>query len=369
MIFNIPVGSPGTHLDPQSSYLQFTIENTSSADITNLSQSAYSLIESIDVYMGSVQIASQSGFNVLASLLLDFQNSPASLNTTGGIYGCSDYAAADVDSYYNRLGVPIANTASRTVCLPLPYCLGTLAQKSIPLGSIREGLRVEIKLANYLDWGVYATAPASSPKVKDCKMQLAIVNLSDAAEQALVRSLPVIYIPSSKWHHCSTTVPASTPVAFTLPWKMASVNAIFAVFREVTVLNERNQHATVRTRAGCNDFYIRIGSHNYPQDKIRCDHGGAEARMELMKALQMVGMADAPSAVSTALYSDSAFAVGISLETFGHSDIMSDGQRLAEAACTFYASTSNTQNAIQVDFFAHADLLLEVSNGIVSYFE
>jgi len=150
---------------------------------------------------------------------------------------------------------------------------------------------------------------------------------------------------------------------------MASCNAIFAVFREVTQIDKFNTHGSVRTRAGMSEFFLRIGSHNFPQDKVKCSYGAAEARMELMKALQTVGMADAPSSLTNALYDGQGFAVGLSLETFGLADIMSDGVRLAEAACTFYADCANPTNAVQVDFFCHADLLLEVSNGIVSFYE
>jgi len=151
MIFSYPVGSPGTHLDPQNSYLQFDIVNSSNSNIV-ISQSGYSCLESIDVYMGSVHIASTSAFNVLSSMLLDFQNSASSLSTSGTIYGGEDYN----DGNYTRLGVTLATsgaTQRRTVCLALPYALGTLAQKSIPLGSIREGLRVEIKVAPHYQWG------------------------------------------------------------------------------------------------------------------------------------------------------------------------------------------------------------------------
>lgn len=374
MIFQLPTGSPGTHWNTSESYLQFDVFNNSTTSLT-LTGTAHSCIQSIDTYFGSTHVASNDQFGELCQMLMDTQASTSSRMTTNTIMGSSDYLPISgnvildaVDAYYSRDGARIEAGERKTVCLPLPYCLGSLAQKSIPLGVIRDGLRVEVKVAPLPKWGVTGNGLSTgSFKLDNVKYQMSLVQLADSVEQALVRSIPRIIIPTSNWHHAQTTVQSGS-INFTLPWKMASANAIFAIIRADSSVESAAVHGNLRTRADASYFYLKIGAHNVPQERISLANGAAEGRMELMKALQSVDMADAPSTLSSAVYDEEGFVMGLSLSAFGLSDILSDGRVLRDEAVQFVCDTKAGVSII-VDFFCQADMLLEVSDGIVSFSE
>jgi len=313
-------------------------------------------------------VAEQNHFGVLSNMLLDFQHSAVDLKTSGAMYGCAPFT--NEASYYSRSGAAIANTGRLTVCLPLAFCLGTLMGKSFPLGAIRADVKVEIKLASHLNWGVYTTDPSKSPTIEHARLQMQVVNLSDSAETMLVRQLPVIYCPTGVWHSAKQSVPAGSQVSFNIPFKMASCNALFCVLRDTENLDKREKNSATRTLGGATRAYLQIGSHRYPQDGVRLDYGGNEARAELMKALGSFGSQSIPSALSAAQYSTEGFAFGLSLETFGGmSDILSDGMRLTDMSTILYIDTSSAKG-MELTVFAHADMVLEVANnGMVSYFQ
>lgn len=112
----------------------FTIKNDTGKILT-LDGSALALIDSVDCYCGSSHISSIQGYANLVNTLSDF-------TSIGQHYvrGVADtkcpttYTSTALnDTHKSRNGVVIAAGASETFCLPLVNCLGTLAQKALPL--------------------------------------------------------------------------------------------------------------------------------------------------------------------------------------------------------------------------------------------
>lgn len=373
MQFDIPTGTPGAMMDPSQTVLQFTIHNTSGQPLT-LSRSAYSCIERIDAYHGSQMIASTGKAGLLHNVLLDFQSGASSGFSTGSMLGCADYempaayAAADVESaLYPTTGETIANNARKTVTLPLAYVFGALCGKAVPLSELHQGLRVDIHVANMLDFGVYDADPGTtSPTLETVKMQLGMVMLSDSAYTKMVRSLDRIYIPSMSYLHASHSVAANTSTAWQLPFRLASVNMIILAAVPNTSENAFGGDITTRTRAALTKWQLRIGSTLVPDQPVSATHGGAETRAELVRAFNALGIADYASRVSGTAFDDAAFCIAFNTSAFSQSDILFDGRRLDTEYAIFEADT-NSGASFKWHAWALHDVMMEVSQNQLNF--
>ena len=385
---DIPAGNPGVFMDPSTSYLQFAIAN-GSAHAMELDASAASVIEKIDVYMGSVHLSSMNQYAVYHSLIFDNQVSLSDkLTSYTQLIGAKPltmpaaYNAVDVETaVHQRKGQTIAVNSGGTFCLPLLNVLGTMSQRAIPLGQLRDDIRVDITLNPTAYWGVWTNATPTFTNVylTNVKLQCAMIELASHVTAGLDGALGGRYaMPIMDVRHYSTTVGANSgAINYLLPARVSSASAVFVTMRasaDVTTADATKQTLTKRTRGTMTSYSWRLGAHRMPQIPVVTDTNIdpylTEARMELARAFQSVGLAAQPSSLSQGQWVTDGFAVGLSLDSFAHmNELMSDGVSLLNSHLYFEATLAANNPALVVDFFVLFDKVVVCEGGLLSYAE
>ena len=124
IIAYIPGGRKNTYMDPQQSYVRFTVRSTETTTTNsfNIDNLATCFINRLDTYHSGNLIDSIQQYNVLMSYLKDAQLNVAESYGLSNIYGTSNSATMSDQ----RKGQAIYGTATGpqqlTFCLPLLYC-------------------------------------------------------------------------------------------------------------------------------------------------------------------------------------------------------------------------------------------------------
>ena len=100
----IPCGRRNTFLDPQQSYIKFTLQNYDTANTINVDGCAASLINRIDTFHASNPLESIIQYNVLYNFLMDFQTNSAQK------MACSNHMGFSNDSSLSIVS-PVASVA------------------------------------------------------------------------------------------------------------------------------------------------------------------------------------------------------------------------------------------------------------------
>lgn len=384
--FSIPCGSPGVYLNTLETALVFTIKNDTGKILT-LDGSALALIDSVDVYYGSSHISSIQGYANLVNTLSDF-------TSLGQHYvrGVNDTKIPSTinsdnlsDALKSRNGVVIPAGDSETFCLPLVNCLGTLAQKALPLSQLRDSIRVDIRLAGGLDWGVYDSLPVNGWQVINPKLWLTQIRISGDVENALIDSLPnrTIQVPCFDVQSFQTTVSANAGSwSYQIPIKASSVTMLLVTLRDTASFAKHDHRSLARTRANLSSYRFRIGATIIPSTFIDCTGSGAETRMEVMRAMNQLSSSESHSFIDNELFtkegdSDGAninageyggFCFALQLSAFAMSEILSDGRSTRNEHVTIDATFASAQSpALRVDVYAIKEQLLVAQGGILHY--
>ncbi|KAJ1625121.1 hypothetical protein T492DRAFT_1123591 [Pavlovales sp. CCMP2436] len=218
--FSIPCSNPGLHLDPSQTVLSFQINNNNNTGPMTLDGGAHAIIQSINVFFGSVHISSIDEYGALFALTQDFTTDLDSLRSSGTVRGVADFLPGGVatlanikDVYYSRNGATIAASGSLMVALPLMSVLGTLAMKALPLSQLQDSIKLEIKWATQTNWGTFADAASaiSGCTVSDIKLHISQVRLDGAVERAMMDSLGgIVHCPTLDYSHFRSTVAPNT---------------------------------------------------------------------------------------------------------------------------------------------------------------
>ncbi|KAJ1636725.1 hypothetical protein T492DRAFT_1128317 [Pavlovales sp. CCMP2436] len=332
---------------------------------------AHAIIQSIDVFFGSVHISSIDEYGALFAQTQDFTTDLDSLCSSGTVRGMVDFlptAVATVanikDAYYARNGATIAAGGNLMVALPLMSVLGTLAMKAIPLILFQDLIKLEVKWATQNNWCTFADAPSSTTgcTVSDIKLHISQVRLDGAVERAMMDSLGgIVHCPTLDYQHFRSTVaPNASFISMQIPIRVGSACNVFIFLRESTITNPFSRKMiSQRTKAGMIDYRFRIGAVVIPQTAINCTGSASEARFELARTFGS-GVADAAarSCISAEQYLTDGYAVGLSLSRRQMRSLMvsllatctlSSSQR--EARATLHATSTfgyNTRSSLFV---------------------
>ncbi|KAJ1620938.1 hypothetical protein T492DRAFT_1128628 [Pavlovales sp. CCMP2436] len=213
----------------------------------------------------------------------------------------------------------------------------------------------EIKLAPALNWGVYDAAPTTGKvTVSSAKLHISQVRIDGSVERSLMSSLGgIVHIPTLDYSHFSTTVaPATGAISFNIPIRVSSATNLFVTLRPTSNL-EKFDKATISER-------IKAA-----MSAIICTGFAADARMEPSRIFGGVADAAARSSVSSAQYSESAFAIGLSLQAFPTTDALSDGMSTCNQHIIFEATIDNNNVGLRLNaFLQHEKLLVaQVANA------
>jgi hypothetical protein len=359
--------------------LTFKIKNNMPSGFLTLDGGAHACIQSVDVYFGSTHISSIGGYNKLFQVVQSFTTDLDSLRSSGTVRGIADYetealitdATAD-EAYYSKVGADIDFGQTLTVALPLMSVLGTLSMKAIPLSALSDSIRLEIKLANGLDWATYSVAPAAAalPSISDVKLHVNIAKIDGAVERALYSSLGgVIHIPTMDYEHFSSVIPANNgAISFQIPIRVSSASAVIVTLRPTANSEVFNQSGVfVRAKAGMENYRFRVGSMVIPQSAVDCTGSAAEARLELMRVFGPVNDSSPRSCVSGAQYINDSFAVGLNLAAFPSTNALSDGLSTRNQHIVFEAKLAAAHVACILDVWVQHEKLLVAQGGLLTY--
>ncbi|KAJ1637200.1 hypothetical protein T492DRAFT_834704 [Pavlovales sp. CCMP2436] len=266
-----------THL--KRSFL-FQINNNNSGPMT-LNGGAHAIVQSIDVFFGSVHISSIDEYGALFALTQDFTTDLDSLRSSGTVRGVADFlptAVATVanikDAYYARNGATSSAGGSLIVALPLMSVLGTLAMKAIPLSQLQDSIKLEVKWATQNNWGTFVDAASSTIgcTVSDIKLHISQVRLDGSVEQAMMNSLGgIVHCPTLDYQHFrSTMAPNAGFISMQIPIRVSSARNVFIVLRESAITNAFSRKMiSQRTKAGVINYRFRIGATVIPTDSYQ----------------------------------------------------------------------------------------------------
>jgi hypothetical protein len=376
----IPSGTPGDHLDPHSSYRCYDIQNGSAGTIT-LDGSAYSVIDQLDVFHGSVHLSNIRQAGLLATMMMDASVSGDDRSRAYTAAGTGEFAvegtlnAANIAAgVYARTGASIAPGESLKVAIAVPNLLGSLALRAIPVGMLMDALRLEIKLTtDGRDWGsstVVNAADMGLLRVTNVRFHLQMVKLSMDTEAALLESQGVRLIsPAMDYEHYSTTVAANSGrMSYQIPHRTRSVTAIFAVFRNNSTIGAANSLSLVNRTKPVSSYSFRIGSRRVPQLDVDCTGSATEAFLELQKAFGLVTLSETPTALPMSVYNSTGFVLGLALSAFNQTDVLADGVNTSAVNITFDAVLTNAVD-ITVDFFVAYEKTLITQQGLLRFAE
>ena len=273
IIFQIPAGRRGTYLDPTASFIKFSVQNndiiTSSFFTDN---NAYCFFNRIDEFNGGNLLTSTQSVNQLMTYLLDFQTNPAQKFGLSNMYGTS----TDTDSANCRAGMRISGSQRGTFSLPIPSPLiGIGADKALPIGRLKDDLRIEITLESATKAVRYDTLSTPTAwSIVYCELHLTYIELSDEAESIVNSMTPSngpLFLHGNAWrHYVSNLVGGTTGVYSTLiPCRVASLKSIVLLPRpQITDTDARSYSLSSRANPSIANFYYRVGSVLVPSRPI-----------------------------------------------------------------------------------------------------
>lgn len=340
-IFNIPCGRKSCFLDPQQSYLRYSIKCAQPNFITTatatsaligpslptnavvttgngvygsglfLDHDAYSIINTSILYSGSNQIEYINGVNILYNYLLDTNFSYSNALSNSGNYGM---AVPTVDPSEIRRGQLLAygpvGTATATAtatsatyeqntyCVPLVSGLlgiGSSGQM-VPIHAIQDVLRLELLLEQQTQAFCQLGSTNSSPAYSIINAQLELCYVEIGQEgMALINSMsppsnPTFIVGTSYAHYVNTIKSGTTGVYSCLvPSKLASLKSIHCLPRRSTEINSASSYSlSSRVNPNLDYFVYKISGTQFPQVPVWLQNssttgGYGEALTELQR--------------------------------------------------------------------------------------
>jgi len=429
IIAYIPGGRKNTYLDPNQSYLRFTVKNndSTSGNYMNIDNLASCFFNRLDIYHSGNLLDSVQQYNVLMSYLKDAQLNIAESVGLSNIYGTNP---ADAPTASNqRQGITIYPGQQLTFCMPLLGSIFLGADKMIPIGQLYDDIRIELSLeAQNIAVAYQNTTPTATPTVTaawsitDVQLELQIIELSDEGQSMVESVTPFsapVYLHCNSWRHYSSTLPSGTSGIYStlVPARFASLKQLVCLPRRGLEINDRTAYSTsCRINPCFNSYWWRVGAYLVPQRFVTLQNttntgGMAEAFIEMQKSFHgtnrpemcsglnyitynAVDLATADTTVggvaSTGLATISssstgstgsglttsykyAFAIAQELESFAQKDgLLLSGmntltsQIFFEANCGWGTTPQTNQAAYTLSFYSNFDMILCLENGILS---
>lgn len=360
MVFNIPCSRRNCVLDPNSSYIRYTIKNTTpvptstASTITNaaissfvgnqstaitatygaglfVDHNAYSIFNTTTLYSGSNMIEYINGCNILYSYLLDTNFSYSNALSNSLHYGMyvPDNSVLDVrrgtllSSIATGTGTATSTNSTvineqNTFCLPLLSGLLGIGSsgKMVPIYAINDVLRLELLLENqtqaFCQVGTFASG-APSYSVINAELELQFIELSEEGMSLVNSTAPSnspMFIVGNSFRHYVQTIKNGTIGQYSclVPSKLASLKALHMLFRRNTEINSATSYSlSSRINPNLDYVVLKISGTQIPQKPITLQGanttgGFAEGLIELEKCFSSLLSTDKANLLMTTNY-------------------------------------------------------------------
>jgi hypothetical protein len=399
MIFNIPCARRNCVLDPNSSYIRYTIKNTtttptaaataitsapfsqfstpgSTAGTVNfgaglfVDHNAYSIFNTSTLYSGSNMIEYINGCNILYSYLLDTNFSYANALSNSLQYGMyvPDSSVLEVrrgtllssvaTSTASATGITSVINEQNTFCLPLLSGLLGIGSsgKMVPIYAINDVLRLEIILENqtqaFVQLGTFAS-PTPSYSVINAELELQFIELSEEGMSLVNSTAPSnspMFIVGNSFRHYVQTIKNGTVGQYSclVPSKLASLKALHMLFRRNTEISSATSYSlSSRINPNLDYIVLKISGTQIPQKPITLQGvnttgGFSEGLIELNKCFSSLLSTDKANLLMTTNY-NVAISANTATGVFGTStDLLSYRNAFAAAVDLELFGTKDT---------------------------
>lgn len=351
-------------------------------------QGAHCLFKRLRILYGSLVLEDIQEYSTLVRIFTEAGIQEDYLKSHGGLIDGMWSTAAEGNSQ-------VALATAKTYCLNLLSGLLT-CKKLIPLKWMAAQLAIEITLAPAAE-ALISNATNLNYSVGNVNFIAEMLEFDSTYDSAFYAGLTNGGVPLkfASWHYHIANLSGGTD-AIQIHERSRSVKAGYAVTRQNTVatttdanifFNSLSAYATVDgaiTEAAVGEgddsiiqeFQWRVGGRYYPSQPVACTKGGAEAVVELLKALNVLGDYRTASSLSTTTYAPTtglgkAFIIASEFENV---DVMPDSisginaEEQSDINLTIKSAAgavANNSGGFKAEIFMHYDALLIVRDGNV----
>ena len=399
-ILYVPCGRRGTFLDPQQSYLKFTVLNNDAANTLLFDNGGWSPINRIDIFHGSNLLESIQQANVLYSFLYDFET------TSSHRAGLSCLSGTDVS--VARKGLNFAVSSGLTVAVPLlSGVVGMGLDKYLPVCALSDDIRIEITWEAQVQGMVASAANGTAWSITGVELELTYIELQDESLAIVNSENPLnetLFLHANSWRHYVSSLSTGTSGIYStlVPARQASLKSLVCLPRRATEIALGTAYSlSSRINPNFANYWWRIGANLIPQKYVQLINsngtirGFAEGYMEIQKMFHSMnhpefvgcftfpqfnvadnGTADTsiggggvtvPNTGASSYLN--AFAIGQNLETYSQkSDVIINGLNTLSSQVFFEANINTaTAAAYTLDFYSNFDMILvKDETGILS---
>ena len=273
---DMPSNLAGTYVNWNQAYLKFkaaTVTNPMTLDRC----AAAGLINRVSCTTSGASIFDLPNWNVLMTLLMDMDSSPAYkagvgnvlMGTRGGF----------------QAGEQLTTTA-RTFCVPFvlhPFGMST-PHRLMPLFS-SSPVQFKIVLESLANSGFASGTVPTAINYSEVELVCVFTELSPGAQAQVDQMSGGMYnILASSYQNVGTTMSAaSTSVTANLGISVSSLERIIVCHRPTAALNEQAFYSLgARTKNGLTEYQFFINGESYPARPIKVEDKGAEALAEFL---------------------------------------------------------------------------------------
>lgn len=275
---DMPSNLAGTYVNWNQCYLKFKVSPVTSA-LTLDRCGAAGFISRVQCQTAGAQIFDLPNWNVLMTLLMDMDSSPAYkagvgnvlLGTRGGHQG-GEVLAANA-------------TAQRTFCVPFvlhPFGMST-PHRLMPLFS-SSPVQFKLTLESIANSGFSNPTPTQI-NFEEVELVCVFTELSPGAQAQVDQMSGGMYnILASSYQNVGTTMAAATTaVTANLGISVSSLERIIVCHRPNAAVNQPGFFSLgARTKNGLNEYSILINGEQYPARPVKVENFAAEALAEFL---------------------------------------------------------------------------------------
>ncbi len=399
-ILYVPCGRRGTFLDPQQSYLKYTVLNNDATNALLFDNLASSVINRIDIFHGSNLLESIQQANVLYSFLYDFETNASQRVGLSCVSGLSQTT--------DRQGLNFPVSTGITVAIPLlSGVIGMGLDKYLPVCALADDIRIEITWEAQVQGMVAAAAGGTAWSVNGVELELTYVELQDESLAIVNSASPLngtLFLHGNSWRHYVSTLPTGTSGVYStlVPSRQASLKSLVCLPRRATEIASATSYSiSSRINPNFANYWWRVGANLVPQKYVQLVNtngtikGFAEGYMEIQKSFHSmnhpeyagsfpyayynaidnsgcdttVGGGGFTTAPTTSNSYKNAFAIAQNLETYSQkSDVIVNGLNTLSSQVFFEANINvATLATYTLDFYANFDqILVKDETGILS---
>jgi hypothetical protein len=335
MVFNIPCGKRNTVLDPNSSYIRYTIKSTASAQTATTSaisaklsagstavtaeygaglfvdHNAYSIFNTSTLYSGSNMLEYINGCNILYTYILDTNFSYSNALSNSLTYGmavpesnCLDIRKGQLISNIATVGASATATSSTIISEQCTYCLPLLSGllgvgssgKMVPIYAINDVLRLEILLENQTQAFCQLGGVTATYSVINAELELTYIEVDDQGMQLINSTAPPsspMFIVGNSFRRYVQTIKSGTTGVYSclVPSKLASLKALHILPRRNTEINSASSYSlSSRINPYFDYVQLKVSGSAIPQKPIYLQNtsttgGFSEGLIEIDKCL------------------------------------------------------------------------------------